>query len=366
MGFRGALACLVACALLAVGVAAAPPAPAVATHPEDPQVPPAKASITFDADTGRVVAADNARTPVAVASTIKLFTALIAKDHIAMDEPVPITHRAAEVQPLKLTMEPGSRWMAGDLMKSMLIASLNDTAMALAIHAGDGSLEGYAELVEAEAERLGLADDPVVRDPSGLDGPDGVGGGNLISARDLAIVTRAFLADDELTAIAGMREYHFDGGDGLPHVVYNHNAFLTMYPGALGLKTGYTERSGHSLVAAARRDGRTLATVVIDSPDPVGHATAQLDAAFAAGPDAAGTGDVLPEPAPEPTTTLAAPAETGRGGGDPPVQEVQTSGVGTWVLGGAMLMGIAVLTTLTVGVRRRVRADAARSGPDRS
>ena len=76
-------------------------------------------------------------------------------------------------------------------------------------------------------------------------------------------------------------------------MVYNHNAFLTIYPDAIGVKTGYTERSGHSLVAAATRDGRTLAVVVIGTGDPVGVATAALDRAFARGAAAPGTGDTL-------------------------------------------------------------------------
>lgn len=343
----------------------APEGRAVPGTLREPVGPTARAAITFDADTGRVIDAHNHREPVLVASTIKLFTALIVQQKLAMDDEIPITARAAGVSPLKLTMEPGSEWKVGDLLHSMLIASLNDTAMALAIAAGDGSLAGFEEAVAEESRRLGLADDPKVQDPAGLDGPESVGGGNLISARDLAIVTRAFLADPELTRIVGLPEYHFHGGDDRPHVVYNHNAFLTIYPGAIGLKTGYTERSGYSLVAAATRDGRTLVTVVIGSTDPVGYATAHLDAAFAAGPDTPGTGDVLPERTAEPEVADE-PTDTSRPTRQPAeVPPVEASGFGPWFIGGVMVVALGVLATLTLGVRRRARAATPRFRSDR-
>lgn len=355
--------------VLVVALLAILTVPVATTVPDaaaEPVGPTAKASITFDVGTGKVIDAGNAREPVAVASTIKLFTALIAAANLSMDDKVPITRQAADVSPLKLTMEPGSKWRAGDLMHAMLIASLNDTAMALAIEAGGGSLAGFDEKVAAESQLLGLADHPRVQDPAGLDGPDSVGGGNLISARDLGIVARAFLSDPALAGIVKLPLYRFTGGDGKPHVVYNHNAFLTVYPGAIGVKTGYTDRSGHSLVAAATRDGRTLATVVVDSPDPVGFATAHLDAAFAAGPDTPGTGDVLPERRPPPTTvTPRTPqARVGKVAAQaPPVSE---SSFGPWLAVIGVAVAAAVLTTLTVGVRRRARTTASRSRRDRS
>ncbi len=256
--------------------------------------PTATATITFDVASGRVLQADNARTRLRVASTFKVLTALVVRANVPVDDDVPISARAEAVPPLKLTMQPGTRWNADALLHAMLIASLNDAAVALAERAGGGSLHGFDAAVSAEARRLGLADAPVLHDPAGLDDDSSVDGGNLISARDLAIATRAFLADPLLASIVRLPVYHFAGGDGRPHVVYNHNAFLQTYDGAVGVKTGYTAKSGHSLIAAATRGGRTLAVVVVGSGDPVGVASARLDAAFATAPGANGTGDVLP------------------------------------------------------------------------
>lgn len=256
--------------------------------------PTARATITFDVATGTVLQAEHDRTRLRVASTAKVLTALVVRANVPMDDDVPISARAEAVPPLKLTMEPGSRWNADALLHAMLIASLNDAAVALAERAGGGSLRGFDRAIAAEARRLGLADEPVLRDPAGLDDDTSVDGGNLISARDLAIATRAFLADPLLASIVRLPNHHFAGGDGRPHVVYNHNAFLHTYDGAVGVKTGYTERSGHSLIAAATRGGRTFGVVVIGSDDPVGVASDRLDRAFASSPSASGTGDRLP------------------------------------------------------------------------
>jgi D-alanyl-D-alanine carboxypeptidase len=292
---RGARPFVVAVVLL-TWLGAAPVAGATA-RPAGADGPTAKASITFDVATGEVLAADNARVRLRVASTFKVLTALVVRANVDLDTEVPITARAEAVPPLKLSMRPGSKWNANGLLHAMLIASINDAAVALAEQAGGGSLAGFDRALAAESRRLGLADHPILNDPAGLDDDSSVDGGNLISARDLAIATRAFLSDPLLAGIVRLPEYHFAGGDGKPHVVYNHNAFLTIYPGAIGVKTGYTERSGHSLIAAATRNGRTLAVVVIGTSDPVGVATAALDKAFAGlptrGASVAGTGDTL-------------------------------------------------------------------------
>ncbi len=283
--------CLIGLVASTGGMVATPPAGAATPRAG---APAATATITFDVASGRVLQADNARTRLRVASTFKVLTALVVRANVPVDEDVPISARAEAVPPLKLSMEPGTRWNADALLHAMLIASLNDAAVALAERAGGGSLRGFDEAVAAEARRLGLADAPVLHDPAGLDDDSSVDGGNLISARDLAISTRAFLADPLLASIVRLPVYHFAGGDGRPHVVYNHNAFLQTYDGAVGVKTGFTAKSGHSLIAAATRGGRTLAVVVVGSGDPVGVASDRLDAAFASAPGAAGTGDVLP------------------------------------------------------------------------
>ncbi len=278
------VAVAVAVAVVSVGPALSGGSPALAGQgsPTPPvQLPPAKASVVVDVGTGAVLEASNDRTPVAVASAIKIFTALVVHGRVKPADLVPISKRAASMPFLKLSAPAGQRWRADGLLHAMLVASANDAAVALAERAGGGTTAGYERLFRAEAHTLQLQDSPTLRDPAGLDDEFSVGGGNLISARDLAIVARAYLGQPDLAAISLLSEYRFPGGDGRQHRVVSHDRFLRTYPGAIGLKTGHTARSGYTLVAAARRSGHTLVAVVIQSANTVQEASDLLDAGFA-------------------------------------------------------------------------------------
>ena len=194
----------------------------------------------------------------------------------------------------KISMKQGEVWTLDDSLHALLLSSANDAAVALAERAG-GTVEGFQQIFAATAAGLGLADHPVLNDPAGLDGPDGVEGGNLVSARDLAMAARALLDQPTLAAIVATPIYYFTGPDGFHHRLTNHNKlFLTTYPGAIGVKTGYTSRAGHCLIAAARRDGRTMLAVVMNSANPTQAAKDLLDEGFATPVEAEPTADRLP------------------------------------------------------------------------
>jgi D-alanyl-D-alanine carboxypeptidase len=163
----------------------------------------------------------------------------------------------------------------------MLMVSANDAAVALAEKLGDGSLDGYSKVANATAERLGLADAPVLSDPAGLDDEFSHKGGSFISPRDLAIVARAVLHRPELLSIVQTEHFEFQGGDGVGHELNNHDLFLSLYPGATGLKTGTTDKAGRTFVGTATRGGRTMLAVVFDAVDVYGSAGALLDQGFA-------------------------------------------------------------------------------------
>lgn len=339
--FGGWMAAVMLCATIAT--ASATPAHA------DPIA--ANATITFNVATGAVYESTNVHARLRVASTFKMLTALVVRANVPINANVLVTERATQVPPLKLSLQAGSKWKANDLLHAMLIASLNDAATALAIEAGGGTLDGFHRALNAESRRLGLVDNPRLKDPAGLDGADSEDGGNLISAWDLAIVTRSFLADPLLAGIVRMPSYHFDGGDGRPHVVHNHNAFLTTYDGAIGVKTGYTELSGHSLVAAATRNGVTLATIVIGSDDPVGVASKALDDAFAN--HGASTATRLPERG-------IAPSAIGNGSSTQrpsafvaTIQPVAASRSPWWIMAVVIVIAFGVASNIRARVRRR-------------
>lgn len=300
-----------------LGPTAAAAASTTTTVPPPP--PPPKAWIAVDADTGAVIEGGNERTPMRVASVLKVLTALVVAEHLAPDAEVPVSARAEGMPARKMQLKQGEVWRVDHLLHALLLVSANDAAVALAERAA-GSLEGFGELFVATAVRLGMEDDPVLRDPAGLDDEFSVEGGNLVSARDVAIAARTFLASSELAPIVTLPEYRFTGGDGEPHHLRNHNRLLTLYPGAVGVKTGYTKRAGHSLIAAAQRDGRTVLAVVLGAADPYRSAAGLLDHVFAVPRASQAEVDHLPPVAlqprqdavPEATPAAARPTATAR------------------------------------------------------
>jgi D-alanyl-D-alanine carboxypeptidase (penicillin-binding protein 5/6) len=237
------------------------------------------------------LAASNDRTPLPPASLTKVLTALVAVAALKPTDTVPISDRAAAMPAHKLNMKAGEVWPARDVLSSLLASSANDAAAALAERVS-GSLEDFHLALEKLARHLQMADAPTLQDAAGLDDSFSVRGGNLISARDLAIAARAALAQPRLAAIVGRPITEFVGPDGVHHRLVNHNKMLTRYAGAIGMKTGFTRRAGRGLIAAATRNGRTEIVVVLNTPDTYGWAAQLLDAAFAH--PVAMTGDRLP------------------------------------------------------------------------
>ncbi|HEX2040763.1 MAG TPA: hypothetical protein VHF47_13650 [Acidimicrobiales bacterium] len=311
--------------------------------------PPPKAWVAVDADTGAVIEGGDHRTPMRVASVLKVLTALVVTEHLAPDDEVPVSARAEGMPARRMQLKQGEVWRVDHLLHSLLLVSANDAAAALAERAA-GSLEDFGELFVATAVRLGMEDDPVLRDPAGLDDEFSVEGGNLVSARDVAIAARAFLAAGELAPIVTLPEYRFVGGDGEPHRLRNHNRLLTLYPGAIGVKTGYTKRAGHSLIAAARRDGRTAIAVVLGAADPYRSAAGLLDRVFAVPPSGQDGLDRLPPVALRPRQEVAAAQPVAA----PAARQARPSDGGLPLRDAALLL-VGGAPAAVILVRRRTR-----------
>jgi serine-type D-Ala-D-Ala carboxypeptidase (penicillin-binding protein 5/6) len=280
-----ALLCLLGVILVA--------APAGAQTAPPPGVPwPAKAWILVDADTGKVLDAFNEHEALPPASTQKIMTALVATEKLTREATFTVGTVAAAQAAMKIGMVAGEQWTLDPALHSLMMVSANDAAYALA-EASSGSLDAFAADMNAVAARYGMADSRF-SDPAGFDGAEGFNGGSRVSAYDLAIAARNYLSIPDLAAIVGLREYRFDGPDGMLHVLYNHNKLLARYPGATGLKTGYTGMAGSTFVGTAVRDGRTMIAVVLNTTNMYGIAAALLDKGFATPPDAPGLGVTLP------------------------------------------------------------------------
>ncbi len=263
---RRALGALGCCSVLAIG------GPAVAqqgagTHDGDvagvatwidevpadwPTAPSATAVayILMDADSGQVLAARDADLRRPVASTIKLLTVLTALDVLDLDAPVTVGDEVA-IGGAGVGLAPGMTWTVRDLVDAVLVRSGNDAARALAVAAG-GDIAGFVAMMELKAADLGLMG-ATIGDPTGLDDV------NLLSARDLAVIARAARENEVIRAAAAKPSVALPGQPEME----NRNLLLGTYPGATGLKTGYTDAAGWSLVATARAGDADLVAVVL-------------------------------------------------------------------------------------------------------
>lgn len=336
-----------AVAVTAASLGLAEPAGAQ-TAPATVPMPAAKAAILVDADTGRVLYENNAHAPLPPGSLTKTLTAMIASDWLPADAQIPVTAVDANVYPDRVGMKPGQLWPLTTTLHALITDSANDAAYALAEDIG-GSLEGFAPVMQEAARQMGMADHPTLEDPAGLDGTEGVAGGNRISAWDLAIAGRDMMANPALAAIAAQRTYDFTGPDGIGyHLLSRNYHFLASYPGAIGVKTGFTNRAGFCDMEEAQSGGRRMLAVVLGSPNPDAVAGDLITAGFQVAVSGEGASPSLPavvepeppKPAPPPTT----PPTTTTKLAQKVVNRRQPNAVVQALEGGAVVLGLVLLT----------------------
>jgi D-alanyl-D-alanine carboxypeptidase (penicillin-binding protein 5/6) len=223
------------------------------------------AALLEDADTGRVLYANNPNLIWPPASMAKMMLLLVANDQIAAgrvtyNTPVRISQRSALTRGSRLGLRTGDVYPLGELMKAALIKSANDAAVALAEGVG-GSVEGTVRMMNAKAQNLGMTD----TEYQTVDGlpPRPDHDVDRTSPLDLAIVARALIHTTDLLQWSGMKTALFDGG---AVILHNTNHLIGHYQGCDGLKTGFTVESGFNLTATARRGDMRLISVILGAP----------------------------------------------------------------------------------------------------
>jgi serine-type D-Ala-D-Ala carboxypeptidase (penicillin-binding protein 5/6) len=280
-------------------------------QPAKEQVPEASSYVLVDVNTGNVLAGYKERLRLPPASLTKILTALIAVTYLPTDARVLGTKVSWNAYPNTVGIEVGVAWPLDEVLQSLLVMSANDAAYAIAQRVS-GSLGAFAGVMERSAQQIGMQDSPVFHDPAGLDGTEGYDGGNLVSARDLAIAGRDLLRVPELAHIVTEQQYHFVDPTGEAHWLPSMNeTFLESYPGAIGIKTGFTDRAGDCLMAAATRGGRTMLAVVMNGYNPTATAIDLLNQGFATPARSEPTVDRLPPAAlPGPQKTAPSPVRS--------------------------------------------------------
>ncbi|NEC91389.1 D-alanyl-D-alanine carboxypeptidase [Streptomyces sp. SID12501] len=289
------------CALCVTGVLALTPAPASARTGADPVTPRAGDAgplyrsgtqarlrpgaprlprdvsalswLVADAGTGEVLAAHNAHRKLPPASTLKTLFALTVLPTL----PAGLQHKVTEADLAGIGagsslvgVAAGRTYRVSDLWRGVFLNSGNDAVHVLA--AMSGGWRDTAVRMQARARSLG-ARDTHVRSPDGYDTS-----GQVSSAYDLAVFGRTGLRNADFAAYCGTAYAKFPGGGGWSYEIQNTNRLLTgangveRYRGVIGVKNGYTSRAGNTLVAAARRGGRTLVVTVMNPQDGGGYA----------------------------------------------------------------------------------------------
>ena len=233
-----------------------------------------KAAILVDAKTGRVLWAWRAHERRPVASTTKIMTALLALKEVPWRSTIRVDRAVTKVPLVREGLRAGERVRAWKLFYSLLLYSGNDDAAQLAISAA-GSHGAFVAQMNAEAQRLGLHDTHYTS-ASGVRDQ-----GNYSSAWDLAALTRYALRNPVFRKIVRRKRIEVPWAPPTNAKIYvNNNLLLRLYPGADGVKTGYTHAAGWCLVASATRHGRTLIAVVLDSGNIYADARALLNLGF--------------------------------------------------------------------------------------
>ena len=232
----------------------------------------AKSAILIDGISGRVIYCVNERQRLPMASTTKIMTALLLCENGEFDKEITVTPEMIRTEGSSMGLTVGMKLTHRDLLYGMLLTSGNDAANATAVSIG-GSIEDFVAMMNDRAEELGLADTHF-ETPSGLDGET-----HYTTAYDLAMLTRYALANDEFAKACQTKSITLNYG-GTSHTLTNHNRLLSSYEGAVGVKTGFTKKSGRCLVSAARHDNALLIAVTLNDGNDWQDHKAMLDYGF--------------------------------------------------------------------------------------
>lgn len=220
----------------------------------------AKHAIVLEAESGEIVYEKNARIKAPMASTTKIMTALVAIENGDLDKRISIPKEATGIEGSSIYLKEGEMLTLRDLVYALMLESANDAACAIALEIG-GSVEEFSRMMNEKAKEIGLKSTNFTN-PHGLDNDE-----HYTTAYDLATLALYAMREPVFEEIVSTKKHVIPLGDDGSRVLINHNKLLRLFEGAIGVKTGFTKKSGRCLVSCAERDGVRLICVTLNAPN---------------------------------------------------------------------------------------------------
>ena len=235
----------------------------------------AKAYVVIEQSTNTVIYSKNPDLKLKPASTTKILTGICALENGNLNDKVVISDNAAYEEGSSLYLEPGDSVSLENLIYGLMLNSGNDAAVAISEYISK-SEEEFSKLMNKKAKEIG-AKNSNFENPHGLDSDN-----HYTTAYDLALITSYALNSDKFSKIVSTKSKVIKEDGGFIRYLSNHNKMLRTYEGCIGVKTGFTKKSGRTLVTAAKKDGVKLIAVTLNAPDDWNDHKKLLDEGFKA------------------------------------------------------------------------------------
>lgn len=216
-----------------------------------------KSAVIIDGKTGRVLFEKNGNQKMAMASTTKIMTCIVALENSEMTKIVEVSSRAASMPKVHMNIKKGEKYYMKDLLYAMMLESYNDVAVAVAEGVA-GSVENFAKMMNNKAKKIGAVNTNFVT-PNGLDAK-----GHYSTAYDMALIGAYAINNEEFLKITNTKSYKLSDVKNMRNIqATNRDAFLSMDSSAIGIKTGFTGHAGYCFVGAVKSKGRVFVSCVL-------------------------------------------------------------------------------------------------------
>jgi len=234
----------------------------------------AKSAVLMDLATNEVLYEKNAHQKLSMASTTKIMTAICAIENADINKKVDVKKSAIGIEGSSMYLKYNEKISMEDLIYGLMLSSGNDAAVAIALDIS-GSVEEFAIIMNKTAQKIG-AKNTHFKNPNGLDEKD-----HYTTAYDLALITSYAMKNETFYKIVSTLQKKLPKTNVSPErYLRNHNKMLAMYDGCIGVKTGFTKKSGRCLVTGAKRNNLGVIAVTLNAPDDWNDHKKMLNFAF--------------------------------------------------------------------------------------